>query len=928
MNENNTEDMIEEESKRNQFETNNIDKDSINVININNEINIQLEKDINRHNINITNIREGINNNIEIENDLRKKEKENIKKENVKNTKIKKEIIQKVEKENTVKNEEEINNINEKKREIIPIEEKENIKNKGGVKKEEKIDFKRIAKDYISKSSNDTEYVEMIKSKPLSIFELITEQKLDNWETLLNNICPLTFQITENKDQEILDYPLKSVGTQANVILNDSKRTRVRESILYPNFLETLQKVLRYYCDKYKILYKQGLNEIFGPLILMKYKLKNLSLTSVVNIGAMIIDSFLPNYFYEKEIYSLKSALGLFITLLKYHDPTVFNKLDTFEVRPEIYATNWLVTYLSGKLSLNIFYYIWDRMIKIEDPLFIQFILVAIIKENRELIINCDINLLAVVMTSLTIRTKEELDKIIKIAYQLREQTPYSFRLLADKIGFLKKKFKDIKINYEKYQPELLPAMPIFPAEVLYITYKSQIYCIDPKCKNYAKEFGIKNNIISRGESRTIIQKSQNSNYMINQSSKPYSKVEKIHFCEKCDIGIEKKMQYILLDLRILEYGEYDDTEKTGFIPSMISVSQEELKSEDFSEIITNRFNSERGNYHFIFLTTCTDTFTDFESNYYMENITEEDRRKMMFGVIEQKKIDKALDINNAKKKLSLKQIYKLKEYDNMRNTLKSMTKHNYPYVGYVYGGFNLLHKEAPKFKVELIGHNEEICLLCKDENNKNSTKEEKIDENKDEKDELYNVLWEHKQKIKYSNLDEFFNNPNNRMHLCILKEYKKKDIDNNKVQILINELFDKFEIEIYKFDIKKQYDDFETTILIKKKKEKQKYYDYGKEEDNDENNKDLELTLLERVPVFDILSITQNHKSKNIVTCDIRGEIKKEKMFGLFKKKETNYETITMIFDFSSTHDSKNFILSFKEMISKYKAQLNKKTK
>ena len=89
-----------------------------------------------------------------------------------------------------------------------------------------------------------------------------------------------------------------------------------------------------------------------------------------------------------------------------------------------------------------------------------------------------------------------------------------------------------------------------------------------------------------------------------------------------------------------------------------------------------------------------------------------------------------------------------------------------------------------------------------------------------------------------------------------------------------------------------------------------------------------MELTLLERVPVFDILRITQNHKSKNIVTCDIRGEIKKEKMFGLFKKKETNYEIITMVFDFSSTHDSKNFILSFKEMICKYKEQLNKKTK
>jgi hypothetical protein len=80
------------------------------------------------------------------------------------------------------------------------------------------------------------------------------------------------------------------------------------------------------------------------------------------------------------------------------------------------------------------------------------------------------------------------------------------------------------------------------------------------------------------------------------------SNVESQEKCEKCDWGIEKAMQYILLDLRILEYGEDEsDADKTGFLPSMINVQQDELKSEDFSDIMTNRFISERGNYHFIF---------------------------------------------------------------------------------------------------------------------------------------------------------------------------------------------------------------------------------------------------------------------------------------------------------------------------------------
>ena len=796
------------------------------------------------------------------------------------------------------------------------IKEKEN-KDKD-IKKEEKKDYKKLVKEYISQCLNDPEYYELIKNNPISLFDSMDEKKLERWETLLSNICPLTFQMTKDKDQEILSFPFPE-SSQSTVIKNDSKRTRVRESIIYENYIDTLSRVLNYYCQKYKLVYKQGLNEIFGPLILLKFKIKKLSLTSVINLGAMIIDTFLPNYFYEKDIYSLKSALGLFVILLKYHDPTVYNKLDSLEVRPEIYATNWIVTYVSGKLYLNTFFTIWDLMINIEDPLFILFILVAIIKEKRELILNCDPNLLASLMTNLAIKTKEELNKVLKIANELRIQTPYSFRLLADKIGFLKKKYKDIKINYEKYQPELLPAMPIFPSEVLYITYKSEIYCIDPNCKNYATDFKLKRKRDMRNISRTLVQKNTN----FNPNQKAQSNIEKNYFCEKCDLGIDKNMQYILLDLRILEYGENDDdTLKTGFLPSMISVPQEELKSEDFSNIIKNRFMSVRGNYHFIFLTTSTDTFSDFESNYYMDNISEEDRKKMLFGVIEQKKIDKELNINDAKKKLSLKQIYKLKEYDNMRNTLKTMIKHNFPFVGYVYGGFNAVHKESPKFKVELVGHNEEICLLCKEE--KNGVKEENK-EDINEKDELYNALWEHKEKIKYKNLDIFFKNPNNKMHLCVLKEYKKKDIEEDQVQILINVLYDKYVIEIYKFDKKKQYNDFETTIMIINNKEKQEYYDYGND-DNDEE-KDLELTLLEKVHVLDMLKITQNPKSKNIVICEIRGESKKEKYLGLFKKRDSNnFEIITIVFDFSSSKEAKSFILSFKEMIEKYKQEIKKK--
>ena len=831
---------------------------------------------------------------------------------------------------NETKNDSNANNNNNIKEKNDITTSENNIKTSESkhIKEEinKKKDYNAIVRDYLTQSQQDTKYDELIKTNPMSLFDTIDEEKLKAWDSVLSSISPNTSKVS-GRDEDLLSNVIEI--NEQKIIKNDCKRTRVKESIIYPNFIKILEKVITFYCFKYKASYKQGLNEIFGPLVLMRYKIKNFSLIDVINLGAKIVDSFLPNYFYEKEIYSLQSALGLFIILLKYHEPTVYNKFDKQDIRPEIYATNWLVNYLSGKINLDFFYELWDQMINIRDPLFIQFVLVAVIKYNRELLINCEEHFLASLITCINIRTKEELQKIVKIALDLRTKTPYSFRILANKIGFLKKNFREIKKYYELYQPKNLPAMPIFPEEVLFITYKSEIDCIDPTCKNYIKssekvspDLRLKTGPIKRrGESRTFREKNKVVDF------KNFNIIDNNHLCEKCDMKIEKNMKYILLDLRILQYDEKeDDTDKTGFLPKMINVSQVDLKSEDFANIMTNRFITERGNFHFIFLTSTTDTFSIFEENYYMDNISEEDRKKMLFGIIKQQKIDKELDFENAMKKLTLKQTYKLKEYDNMRKLLNSMTKHNFPYVGYVYGGFNEVHKESKKFKVDLLFHNKDTCLLCNEKAAKliKTVETKKVDDT--EKNELYKSLWEHKKKIKYKNLDVFFKNPNNKMHLCVLKEYKNKNIENEQVQILINELFDKFEIEIYKFDKQKQYKDFENTILIMEKKEKKKYYDLGKDEKDEDTNKDLELTLLEKVSVVDIISINANNKSNNIVNVSIRDEDKKDGLFGLFKKKENNFVNHTIVFDFSSSKDSKNFIASFKSLILLYKKKLKNK--
>ena len=789
-----------------------------------------------------------------------------------------------------------------------PKKEKE-VENKIEPNKQNKLNYFSLLKDY-TKKLNDGEYAKTIKENPDSLFEKMSMERLVCWESILYfTSSPLK----KNDEDEILFAPLER--DDQNVIKNDSKRTRVRESILVPGFPRILEALLTYYCNTKNICYKQGLNEIFGPILLLKYKFKNIKYTKLFDIIEVFIDQYLPNYYYEKGLCSLNSSLSLFVILLKYHEPSVYNRFDTTEIMPQMYATNSIITLMSGKLKINLVYELWERIIKSKDPLIMHFILVAHFIIHREMIINCEKTYLATLITTITINSMEELNNIFDLAYKLRELTPYSFRILANQIGFLKTNFKKIKDTYNYYKPESIPAMPIFPLEILSITNKFTKECVDPYCKNCILNKNYNKNKIKNDYLFDWFDEKKTFGGILN-----FEKNMKKHICEKCDMKIEKKMNYILLDLRILNYDEEDDdTEKTGFLPMMINVDQNELKSEDFNKITTNRFMNERGNYHFYFLTSSTDTFSVFESKYYTENVSELDRKKMMFGLIKQRKIDKTLNLQDAQKNLTWKEIYKLKEYDNFRNVLKTMQKENFPYVGYVYGGFNEVHDMSIRYNYEILFHNELNCILCKEKKNIiDKKKQAKIDKEMDEKlkNEISESLWEHKTKIVYSKINEIYSGRKNNTYLCILNKYKNKEYKNDKQKVLIILLSDEFSIEFFKFDNKKVYKEINNKSDEEEKKKKLEYYDLGKEDDD--MDKETELSLFDKKNITEVKSLNMDKKFRNIIKIVVIENKDKEK-----DKKKQESNSYEIVLDFSSINDSKHFAKCFKNAVNDFKEKI-----
>ena len=806
-----------------------------------------------------------------------------------------------------------------KEEEIENININNVIKEKKINKEKEKKQYEDKVRYYINLNVKTNSYNNVTNENSENLFSIITEEKIMKWEIKLFSDFNYYRTITE-------EMILNSINDskQRSVIINDSKRTRVRESILIPNFKEILEKVLTFFCRTKKILYKQGLNEIFGPLILMQHKIKQFKLPKIFLFGEVFIDKFLPNYYYEVDFCALKGSLRLLFILLKYHEPSVYNVLDKNEIMPEMYATNWIMTLMSGKLRLDILFELWNYLLEYDDQLMMHFILVAFIILKRELIINCHKTFLPSLMANLTILEKDELKEVIDLADDLRKKTPYSFRILANKLGILIPRCKILKERNMEYKPDLIQAIPIFPQEIFYMSNKNKIVCPNPDCvnsKDYSKVF-LKNGKTKYKLDFDILNKK--SNEFAEKKDQDNYKI----LCEKCDMKIEKELNYILVDLRIIENKEAI-MEQDGFWTKVIEVNQEELKSEEINEILAEKYMDQRGKCHFIFLTSTTDAFSKFESNFYKDNISEQDNLKMIYGLIEKKKIDKELDLNAGN--LSKKEIYKLKEYDNLKKTLKSMQNQNYPFISYVYGGYYKLHEESVNMDLELSSHNIEECEICNEiRNNRNKNNIENKKEKKEEKDiekekrNLYKVLWEHKKKIKYQNLEQYFKDSKITILFGSLNEYKGRNLLFEKIQILIAILFSEFKIEIYKFDIKKQHNS-----------NKSNYYDLGL---NFEQQKDIDLIILEELKIHDILGMNLDSKTKNIININIKDKVKKDKDKNIKDIKEKNdkyinkkgeilkhYTSYNMTIDLSSSQDAKNFFNSFRKMSIEYKNKLSK---
>jgi len=124
---------------------------------------------------------------------------------------------------------------------------------------------------------------------------------------------------------------------------------------------------------------------------------------------------------------------------------------------------------------------------------------------------------------------------------------------------------------------------------------------------------------------------------------------------------------------------------------------------------MTERFYKDRKTLHFILLTTKTNYFTDYENRFYREIPNN------AFNSLTQ--VTKELNIKqikNLRKDENIADVkHFLKEYDNLKNLLRSFLVANFPYVSIAYGGFTEIHDQSLKFSIPLLNHNSSVCSIC-----------------------------------------------------------------------------------------------------------------------------------------------------------------------------------------------------------------------
>jgi len=317
--------------------------------------------------------------------------------------------------------------------------------------------------------------------------------RADVWQLLLG---------TENKDRFLLDDSIRDTKQDLEnqrVIKVDAQRTRADVKLFKTDDVQDLvARLLTFYCKRKGIKYKQGLNEVLAPFILLRQD-PPLPEGTIFNMFYAFVEKFLPHAYVHEDFHALQCTFKLFRMLLLYHDPELCSRLDTHNLRPELYATPWFLTMFARNMPIEIVYRLWDAYLLEEEcdgAVLHMFVALALTLENREGILQTHSSDLPIYLTSVlgpshpgspnrsadAVAGKvpfsflaEKIDEILNKAKVYQAMTPRHFQVIMTKA--LLSSILPSEEFLEKLETQ--PCMYMQPSQVLHLLTNQNRVCTE-----------------------------------------------------------------------------------------------------------------------------------------------------------------------------------------------------------------------------------------------------------------------------------------------------------------------------------------------------------------------------------------------------------------------------------------------------------------
>lgn len=240
----------------------------------------------------------------------------------------------------------------------------------------------------------------------------------------------------------LAEDPNRFAQTARHAVATENSREQIEKDVertrpglarfKQPAVRGALLRLLSLFCERHKVAYVQGLNELLAPFILLADTGSNPRIAYA--LFSAFVACFAPWTLEASETRMfevLKRLFKYFERLLLYHDPELYWLLDRHTMTPDLYATSWFITLFSRNFTVESVLALWDLLLLEDNPLGTSFFAIALLRSKREELLSIDESRIPETLMLLTAESPEEVRRLWKIGSDMRVQhTPPSFQRL------------------------------------------------------------------------------------------------------------------------------------------------------------------------------------------------------------------------------------------------------------------------------------------------------------------------------------------------------------------------------------------------------------------------------------------------------------------------------------------------------------------